>query len=134
MQTDLQREVGLTHDYIETVRKNTNKSLNTLADLQKENRQLLQTIKYVKDLIDQRNPANSRNYELQNFENSSLRSGGNTGSHAGTLINEVNRKDIGAALSSLRHIDGTQREGSIPSSLAMVCRLNHFYSFQKVGT
>lgn len=61
MQTDLQREVGLTLDYIETVRKNTNKSLNTLADLQKENRQLLQTIKYVKDLIDERNPANSRN-------------------------------------------------------------------------
>jgi len=38
MQTDLQREVGLTNDYIETVRKNTNKSLSTLADLQKENR------------------------------------------------------------------------------------------------
>ena len=116
MQTDLQREVGLTYDYIDTVKKNTNKNMNALSDLQKENRQLLQTIKYVKDLIDEKNPANSRNQELQNFENSSMRSGGNTASHAGSLINEANRRDIGAALTSLRH----GGEGSIPSSLAQV--------------
>ncbi len=41
MHNDLQREVGLTLDYIETVRKTTNKSLNAFADLQRENRQLV---------------------------------------------------------------------------------------------
>ena len=45
-----------------------------------------------------------------------MRSGGNTASHAGSLINEANRRDIGAALTSLRH----GGEGSIPSSLAQV--------------
>jgi len=75
----------------------------------------------VKDLIDERNPANSRNQELQNFENSSMRSGGNTGSHAGTLINEANKRDLGAALTSLRH----GGEGSIHSSLALV-NINYF--------
>lgn len=70
----------------------------------------------MKDLIDERNPANSRNQELQNFENSSVRSGGNTASHAGTLINEANRRDIGAALTSIRH----GGEGSIHSTIALV--------------
>lgn len=46
-----------------------------------------------------------------------MRSGGNnTASHAGTLINEVNKRDIGAALTSLGH----GGEGSIHSSLALV--------------
>ena len=45
-----------------------------------------------------------------------MRSGGNTGSHAGTLINEANKRDLGAALTSLRH----GGEGSIHSSLALV--------------
>ena len=34
MHNDLQREVGLTLDYIKTVRKTTNKSLNALAETQ----------------------------------------------------------------------------------------------------
>jgi hypothetical protein len=45
-----------------------------------------------------------------------MRSGGNTASHAGTIINEANKRDIGAALTSLRH----GGEGSINSSIAIV--------------
>lgn len=105
MSQDLLREKGLTEDYIETVKNATNKNLTMLQGLKNENKYLNKTIKHAKDLIEQRNPANSRNQELINFENSSIRSGGNTISRTGSIINEVQRGNLGAALTSLSYAD-----------------------------
>jgi hypothetical protein len=50
-------------------------------------------------LIESKNPANIKNEELKNFENSSIKSGGVT-SHAGSVINHGSYNIFGA-LSSI---------------------------------
>lgn len=75
---------------IDSVKKVTNKNYSELIKMREDNRNLEFQIKHVKELIDLRNPANASRNEVnsKNFDQSSLRSGGGTTSHAGSLLNE----------------------------------------------
>ena len=103
VQTDLQKEKSLTKNYIENVKNVTCKHLNTVFDLKNENRHLLQTIKHIKDLIESKNPFNTKNDDIsKNFETQSVKSGAGFTSHAGSVTNG-GYQNIFGALSSLNY-------------------------------
>lgn len=88
--SDLSKQKGLTEEYIENMKRINDKSLTALERLRRKNKFLKDTIKHVKTLLDLKNPANSRNNEdiSKNQDNSSIKSGNETGSRGGSVINE----------------------------------------------
>jgi hypothetical protein len=93
LSSDLNKEKGLTEDYIENVRRLNDVNLSKVERLRRKNKFLKDTIKHVKALLDMKNPANSRNNEdiSKGQDNSSIRSGNDTGSRGGSVINEAHK-------------------------------------------
>ena len=91
--SELNKERGLTEEYIENVRRITDENQSKLEHLRRKNKFLQDTIKHVKALIDLKNPTNSRNNEdiSKNQDNSSIKSGNDTGSRGGSVINEAHK-------------------------------------------
>ena len=100
---DLNKEIGLTEEYIENMRRMNDENQSKLERLRSKNKFLHDTLKHVKALLDLKNPANSRNNEdiSKNQDNSSIKSGNETGSRAGSVINDAHKPQIYSALSSL---------------------------------
>lgn len=79
--------------------------MSELQKIRDENHVLHCKIKHTKELIDLKNPANANKNDegSKNFDQSSMKSGGQL-SFAGSVINEVNKNPgIFGALSSLDH-------------------------------
>ena len=93
LSTDLTKEKDLTEEYIENMRRINDQSLSQVERLKRKNKFLKDTLKHVRALIEMRNPANSRNNEdiSKGQDNSSIRSGNDTGSRGGSVINEAQK-------------------------------------------
>jgi len=103
LSSDLNKEIGLTEEYIDNMRRMNDENQSKLERLRSKNKFLHDTLKHVKALLDLKNPANSRNNEdiSKNQDNSSIKSGNETGSRAGSVINDAHKPQIYSALSSL---------------------------------